>query len=224
MELLNADGSRSEVSGNGVRCLAAWLAETRQLARAPPSRSTPTQAQAARTADARRSRPDIPGRDGAAGGIARRTLAIDGTPVDVVTLRVGNPQCVVLGDVSEARFNRLASRLAVHAELPGGDQRRVRRGGGPRPRADPDLGARRRSDRTSGTGACAAVVAAMRMAAPGAKSTSSRRAARSASNGEPTVSTSRARRQSSSRPTCSFGSADAAPRARYRRLRVGFAV
>ncbi len=26
MALLNADGSYSEVSGNGVRCLAAWLA------------------------------------------------------------------------------------------------------------------------------------------------------------------------------------------------------
>ncbi len=26
MELLNADGSYSEVSGNGVRCLAAWIA------------------------------------------------------------------------------------------------------------------------------------------------------------------------------------------------------
>ncbi len=29
MRLLNADGSRSEVSGNGVRCLAAWLARER---------------------------------------------------------------------------------------------------------------------------------------------------------------------------------------------------
>ena len=31
MQLLNADGSRSEVSGNGVRCLAAWLASTQEL-------------------------------------------------------------------------------------------------------------------------------------------------------------------------------------------------
>ena len=29
MQLLNADGSPSEVSGNGVRCLAAWLARER---------------------------------------------------------------------------------------------------------------------------------------------------------------------------------------------------
>src|SRR5262249_29478883 len=31
MDLLNADGSYSEVSGNGVRCLAAWLARERSL-------------------------------------------------------------------------------------------------------------------------------------------------------------------------------------------------
>ena len=31
MDLLNADGSYSEVSGNGVRCLAAWLARDRGL-------------------------------------------------------------------------------------------------------------------------------------------------------------------------------------------------
>src|SRR6188474_2632516 len=29
--LLNADGSRSEISGNGIRCVAAWLAHTRGL-------------------------------------------------------------------------------------------------------------------------------------------------------------------------------------------------
>ena len=31
MQLLNADGSYSEVSGNGVRCLAAWLARMRAM-------------------------------------------------------------------------------------------------------------------------------------------------------------------------------------------------
>ena len=31
MQLFNADGSRSEISGNGVRCLAAWIASTRSL-------------------------------------------------------------------------------------------------------------------------------------------------------------------------------------------------
>ena len=32
MSLLNADGSYSEVSGNGVRCLGAWIASQRGVA------------------------------------------------------------------------------------------------------------------------------------------------------------------------------------------------
>src|SRR5438105_1461685 len=31
IQLFNADGSRSEISGNGIRCVAAWLARERQL-------------------------------------------------------------------------------------------------------------------------------------------------------------------------------------------------
>src|SRR5262245_533527 len=31
MDLLNADGSYSEVSGNGVRCLAAWVAKEQSV-------------------------------------------------------------------------------------------------------------------------------------------------------------------------------------------------
>ena len=40
MELFNADGSHSEVSGNGVRCLAAWLALDARPTSQPRSRST----------------------------------------------------------------------------------------------------------------------------------------------------------------------------------------
>src|SRR5688500_10285188 len=36
MRLLNADGSYSEISGNGIRCLAAWIAE---IANASPGLS-----------------------------------------------------------------------------------------------------------------------------------------------------------------------------------------
>jgi diaminopimelate epimerase len=162
MSLLNADGSYSEVSGNGVRCLAAWLAEERRLA---PGGDVDVRT------DAGVKRLRLLAADGptwtfrAAMGepeaIARVTLDVDGQPTEVVTLRVGNPQCVVLGPVTHERLLRLASRLAVHPhfshgtnvelatiEAPG----RVRiliweRGVGP--------------TRASGTGACAAAVAAM---------------------------------------------------------------
>ena len=89
------------------------------------------------------------------------SIDVDGARTTAVTMRVGNPQCVVLGEVSEERLHSLASHLAVHPRFPEGtnvelatveDPGRVRiliweRGVGP--------------TEASGTGACAAAVAAM---------------------------------------------------------------
>jgi diaminopimelate epimerase len=162
MQLLNADGSYSEVSGNGLRCLGAWLARTRDL-RVGQSLEIDTDA-GIKTLDLL----EVSGRRltfrasmGQPEQIARRTIEVDGTPVETVTLRVGNPQCVVLGDVTEARLHGIASRLAIHPAFPDGtnvelaavelpDRVRIliwERGVGP--------------TEASGTGACAAAVAAM---------------------------------------------------------------
>jgi diaminopimelate epimerase len=165
MRLLNADGSPSEVSGNGVRCLAAWIAATQDL---------PAGAITLINTDAGVKRLELLSRSGAAWvfraamgrpeRIERRTLDVSGQLVPVVTMRVGNPQCVVLGDVSEERLETIASALSVHPQFPEGtnvelatmeERDRVRiliweRGVGP--------------TLASGTGACAAAVAAMRYA------------------------------------------------------------
>jgi diaminopimelate epimerase len=162
MNLLNADGSYSEVSGNGVRCLAAWLAKSRGL--------RPGESVDVRT-DAGSKALELLARDGrrltfrAAMGqpeqVQQRSIDVDGTPVDAVTLRVGNPQCVVLGEVTEERLHSIAARLAVHPVFPEGSNvelarveapERVRiliweRGVGP--------------TEASGTGACASAVAAI---------------------------------------------------------------
>jgi diaminopimelate epimerase len=160
MALLNADGSYSEISGNGIRCLAAWLA-----GEAGPGTAITIET------DAGPKRLELLARDGArttfraAMGppedVTRASIDVEGVPVDAVTLRVGNPQCVVLGAVTGARLHGLAAKLAVHPHFPAGtnvelasveapDRVRIliwERGVGP-------------TD-ASGTGACAAAVAAM---------------------------------------------------------------
>jgi diaminopimelate epimerase len=162
MDLLNSDGSYSEVSGNGVRCLAAWLAREGGLE---------VGGRVDIETDAGVKSLDLLAIDGvrylfrAAMGqpeaLQQRTIAIDSTPIDVVTLRVGNPQCVVLGEVTLARLHDVAARLAVHPLFPQGtnvelatmdapDRVRIliwERGVGP--------------TEASGTGACASAVAAM---------------------------------------------------------------
>jgi len=162
MDLLNADGSYSEVSGNGVRCLAAWLARERR-ARAGAFLDIATDAGVKRL-----ELLDVDGRRytfraamGQPEALRQQTIDVDGTPIATVTLRVGNPQCVVLGDVTHERLHRIAAKLAVHPVFPQGSNvelaaveapDRVRiliweRGVGP--------------TEASGTGACASAVAAM---------------------------------------------------------------
>ena len=118
-------------------------------------------AENARAAQSRGCPLHLPGSDGAAGRYRAGADRRRAERVEAVTLRVGNPQCVVLGEVTQARLHSLASALAVHPRFPAGtnvelatverpDHVRIliwERGVGP--------------TEASGTGACAAAVAAM---------------------------------------------------------------
>jgi diaminopimelate epimerase len=165
MQLLNADGSHSEVSGNGVRCLGAWIASQRgatPTSHGPIDIETEAGTKRLELLDVARGRYTFRAAMGAPEQVTRTVIDVNGEPVDSITLRVGNPQCVVLGDVTEDRLHTLASALSVHPHFPQGtnvelatveapDRVRIliwERGVGP--------------TEASGTGACAAAVAAIR--------------------------------------------------------------
>jgi diaminopimelate epimerase len=162
MRLLNADGSRSEISGNGVRCLAASIArDTRLTAGSTIDIETEAGTKRLELLDHGDGRYTFRAAMGAPERVTRTELTAAGERVQAITLRVGNPQCVVLGEVSDARLRTLAAALAVHPHFPEGtnvelasveapDRVRIliwERGVGP--------------TESSGTGACAAAVAAM---------------------------------------------------------------
>jgi diaminopimelate epimerase len=159
--LFNADGGEAEVSGNGVRCAAAWLAQQRSLragaslvleTAAGPKRLELLAGQGAQF----RFRADM----GPPAGVRQTEFDVAGQRVAAVVLQVGNPQCVVLGPATEARLATIGAALAVHPAFPAGtnvelasvetpDRVRIliwERGVGP--------------TQASGTGACAAAVAA----------------------------------------------------------------
>lgn len=161
MRLLNADGSYSEISGNGIRCLAALLA----------SRS-PGVTRFVIDTDAGAKSLELIAREGAA--IAFRAamgapesidrVTLTGTETcQVTTLRVGNPQCVMLvsdTDLTEANLHRFGPFLTSHSHFAAGTNVELasvaapdkvniliwERGVGP--------------TEASGTGACAAAAAA----------------------------------------------------------------
>ena len=163
MLLRNADGSRAEVSGNGVRCLAAWLAAAGDAPAADIVIETEGGVKTLALLSAAGSRYTFRADMGQPQGLRQEEIPVDGEPVRAAVLSVGNPQCVVLVDSfaeAERRFAQLGPRLATHARFPDGtnvelvvverpDRLRIliwERGVGP--------------TAASGTGACAAAVAA----------------------------------------------------------------
>jgi diaminopimelate epimerase len=122
MQLLNADGSPSELSGNGLRCLAALVARAQGL---PPGAAIHVETGAGKKTL------DLIQREGerytfrAAMGrpedLREETIAVAGESIRASVLRMGNPQCIVLGPLPDAgRFDRLGPQLSTHAMFPAG--------------------------------------------------------------------------------------------------------
>ena len=123
MRLFNADGSSSEVSGNGVRGLAAVRC------RACVQDGRPVPASMVITTDAGVKQLEVlssdapprrvPDGDGPPGRHQAATLDVGGAAVEAVVLRVGNPQCVVLETaLDDERYRRLGAALEHHPCFP----------------------------------------------------------------------------------------------------------
>jgi diaminopimelate epimerase len=122
MTLFNADGSASELSGNGLRCLAALAARQRDLA--------PGDVLTVGTG-AGDKQLEVLGREGerwtfraAMGqpdGVREVRIPVLGEVVTASVLTMGNPQCVVVGPLPEPeRFSRFGQALSTHAMFPAG--------------------------------------------------------------------------------------------------------
>jgi diaminopimelate epimerase len=167
MKLVNADGSPSELSGNGLRCLAALVLFRREQLRQSPLTEVRVDTEAgwktlslvARQAGRYTFRAAM----GQPERVVEESIDAAGESLTVTTLAIGNPQCVALmPELPEpARFNRLGPALSTHPRFTHGTNvefavveapNRVRiliweRGVGP--------------THASGTGACAAAIAAI---------------------------------------------------------------
>ena len=122
MTLLNADGSPSELSGNGLRCLAALVAR-RQNLHPPASVSVATDAgiKTLELLAIEGERFIFRAALGEPTGIRQVQIPVLGEVVTASVLAVGNPQCVVLGPLPDLdRFNRLGPALSTHAMFPAG--------------------------------------------------------------------------------------------------------
>jgi diaminopimelate epimerase len=122
MDLLNADGSPSELSGNGLRCLAALVARAQNLQ--PSDVITVDTGAGVKTLELlARDRGTFTLRAalGAPADLREVKIPVLGETVTASVLNMGNPQCVVLGALPEhERFMRLGPALSTHPMFPAG--------------------------------------------------------------------------------------------------------
>jgi diaminopimelate epimerase len=122
MELWNADGSASELSGNGLRCLAALVAREQSLAAGmvitvDTGAGVKTLELLSQDGRAYSFRAAL----GPPAGVRQVQIEVLGEVVTASVLNMGNPQCVLLGALPDhARFMRLGPALATHAMFPAG--------------------------------------------------------------------------------------------------------
>jgi diaminopimelate epimerase len=161
MRLFNADGGRAEVSGNGVRGLAALLLQGDERTDAVVTIETEAGKKEVARLNTSKTRQTFRTAMGLPADLRQVPLETAAETVQAVVMNFGNPQCVVLGPLpTEDRLRRLGSALERHAMFPEGtnvefaaveqpDSVRIviwERGVGP--------------TTSSGTGSCAALVAA----------------------------------------------------------------
>jgi diaminopimelate epimerase len=119
MSLFNADGSRSEVSGNGVRGLAALL--LRDDTRPTVELTVQTEAGPKRLIRIGRSgsQQTFRAEMGVPRDLRRVPIQAAGESLQIAVMDFGNPQAVVLGALPDAeRFQRLGPALERHAMFP----------------------------------------------------------------------------------------------------------
>ena len=119
MRLFNADGSRSEVSGNGVRGLAALLLRDDDRRDVPITVHTEGGVKHLVRTGRDGSRQTFRAAMGLPADLRQQTVTAAGESLQLAVMNFGNPQCVVLGPLpDEARFNRLGPALEHHAIFP----------------------------------------------------------------------------------------------------------
>lgn len=161
MRLFNADGSRAEVSGNGVRALGALLGL--RAGDGPLQLTIQTEGGVKQLTRLERdgNRQLFRASMGLPVNMHKARLDAGGESLEGIVLNIGNPQLILLGPLpDDARFARLGAALEHHQQFPEGTniefvevesptRLRIRiweRGVGP--------------TSSSGTGSCASLVAA----------------------------------------------------------------
>src|ERR1700730_11267215 len=121
MRLFNADGGRAEVSGNGVRGLAALMLRGNDAAAAELTIQTEAGPKKLTRIWQSEGRQMFRAEMGLPSGVRQVPVTAGGESSQLVVMSFDNPQCVVLGPLpDEERFRRVGAALERHELFPAG--------------------------------------------------------------------------------------------------------
>jgi diaminopimelate epimerase len=120
LRILNPDGSEAEKSGNGVRIFAKYLYDLGHASGDRFSIDTLGGVVHVRVVEQRDGQARVIAADMGRATIGdRASLDLDGERLDVTTVSVGNPHCVIFGrPLTEAELRRLGPRVENHLAFP----------------------------------------------------------------------------------------------------------
>ncbi|MCX6574340.1 MAG: diaminopimelate epimerase [Candidatus Aminicenantes bacterium] len=133
--IFNADGSEAEISGNGLRCAAAYLAwsgavKSPKVLFRTAAGDRPSEILSSRGAlyevriglgEPRLAAPDIPFDDGRTSGpLIDHPLTVAGRTFPVTCVSMGNPHCSLFFDAlpDRSEWHRIGAALETHAVFP----------------------------------------------------------------------------------------------------------
>ena len=124
IRLFNADGSIAEISGNGTRCVAAWMAHDKKLGRGETiTLETDAGVRACRIVEAAGDRFQIASRMGVPKIELREVKSGDGTFIEGIAVSTGNPHFVIfVQDTTFALGGRswqeIGQEICFHSDFP----------------------------------------------------------------------------------------------------------
>jgi diaminopimelate epimerase len=119
MTLFNSDGSPAEISGNGLRGLAAYLVYRGLATRDPLEISTGAGRLSLSLLEREDPRFRFRANMGRPRALAKESLAVEGETFEATTLSLGNPHCVLFyPSFDAAELRKVGPRLEVHSRFP----------------------------------------------------------------------------------------------------------
>jgi len=159
IHLLNADGSEAEISGNGTRCVAAWLAEQsgKQEFKIRTGAGVKTCTLVSREGKNFEFRtamgePEVSG---------EQSVRLSDRDVDGIVVSMGNPHFVRLVDEFPKNWQREAAEIGALRQFPQGTNVELVRGVGPKEIEIRIFERGAGETESSGTGSCASAVASI---------------------------------------------------------------